>query len=74
MTLTYTSSNCILPAHDYVAKVTRLLSKRVWRVKWVQANHQTLSQPHLACSTALQLGRMWYILCDETSYIFQRGL
>ena len=25
--LTYTSSNCILPAHGYTAKVTRLFSK-----------------------------------------------
>ena len=27
VTLTYTSSNCILPAHGYTAKVTRLFSK-----------------------------------------------
>ena len=27
MTLTYTSSNCILPAHGYMAKVTRLIIK-----------------------------------------------
>ena len=33
VTLTYTSSNCILPAHRYTAKVTRLYSKRVWRVR-----------------------------------------
>ena len=33
VTLTYTSSNCILPAHGYTAKVTRLFSKRVWLVR-----------------------------------------
>ena len=33
VTLTYTSLNCILPAHGYMAKVTRLFSKRVWRVR-----------------------------------------
>ena len=33
VTLTNTSSNCILPAHGYTAKVTRLFSKRVWRVR-----------------------------------------
>ena len=33
VTLTYTSSNCILPALGYAAKVTRLFSKRVWLVR-----------------------------------------
>ena len=42
VTLTNTSSNCILPAHGYMAKVTRLLSKRVWLVR--ETSHNYISE------------------------------